>query len=74
MASLLLKRRQGHALRCLLLEMAIRQRAASPLTGFQTIDGEIVSYAKGEQAIRSGTAVLIGGLLVGTVLPQLDNY
>ncbi|WBO83362.1 hypothetical protein [Hymenobacter yonginensis] len=74
MASLLLKRRQGHALRYLLLEMAARQRAATTLAGFQTIDGEMVSYVTGEQAIRSGTAVLIGGLLVGTVLPQFDNY
>ncbi|WBA40434.1 hypothetical protein [Hymenobacter canadensis] len=73
MASLLLKRRQGHALRYLLLEMATCQRAAAPFTGFQTIDGEMVSYVRGEQAIRSGTAVLIGGLLVGTVLPQFDS-
>ena len=70
MASLLLKRRQGHALRYLLLEMATRQHVASPMSGFQTIDGEIVPFVAGELALRSGNAVLIGGLLVGTVLSE----
>lgn len=74
MASLLLKRRQGYALRSLLLEMATCQRAATTLAGFQTIDGEMVSYVTGEQALRAGTAVLIGGLLVGTALPHFDKY
>ena len=55
-------------MRYLLLEMAAHQHAATKLVDFQTIDGEMVSYVRGEQAIRSGTAVLIGGLLVGTVL------
>lgn len=68
MASLLLKRRQGHALRYLLLEMAARQRVAATGSGFQTIDGEIVPFSAGEHALRSGAAVLIGDLFVGTVL------
>jgi len=68
MASLLLKRRQGHALRYLLLEMAAHHQAAPTMSGFQTIDGELVPFAVGELALRSGAAVLIGGLLVGTVL------
>lgn len=68
MASLLLKRRQGHALRYLLLEMATKQNVATTRSGFQTIDGEIVPFIAGELALRSGAAVMIGGLLVGTVL------
>ena len=72
MASLLLKRRQGYALRYLLLEMATCQHAAAALAGFQTIDGEMVSYAAGERAIRTGAAVLVGGLLVGNTVPRLD--
>jgi predicted RecA/RadA family phage recombinase len=54
--------------------MATHQQAAAKLAYFQTIDGEMVPYITGAQAIRSGAAVLIGGLLVGTVLPQFDNY
>jgi len=68
MAPLLLKRRQEHALRYLLMEMAAYQNAAPTMSGFQTIDGELVPFTAGELALRSGTAVLIGGLLVGTVL------
>lgn len=68
MASLLLKRRQGYALRYLLLEMATCQRAVKTLAGFQTIDGEVIPYDVGQQALRTGTAVLVGGLLVGTFL------
>ena len=52
----------------LLLEMAARPRVASAISGFQTIDGELVPFVPGELAIRSGAAVLVGGLLVGTVL------
>jgi hypothetical protein len=70
MASLLLKRRQGHALRYLLLEMAAHQRVTAAMSGFQTIDGELVPFVTGELALRSGTAMLIGGLLVGTVLSE----
>ncbi len=68
MASLLLKRRQGYALRYLLLETAARQRVAPTMFGFQTIDGEIVPFVTGELALRAGEAMLIGGLFVGTVL------
>jgi len=33
--------------------------------GFNTIDGVFVSLEEGEAAIRSGQAMLVGGLLVG---------
>ncbi|MBO0360767.1 hypothetical protein J0X19_22595 [Hymenobacter sp. BT186] len=33
--------------------------------GFNTIDGHFVSCEEGEDALRSGRAVLVGGLLVG---------
>lgn len=33
--------------------------------GYATIDGDYISQAKGEEALRTGTAVLIGGFLVG---------
>jgi hypothetical protein len=32
--------------------------------GFDTIDGYVVSSEEGEAALRSGRAVLVGGLLV----------
>jgi hypothetical protein len=49
-----------------MLEIALRQSVAAAI-GYVTIDGELVSHMAGEAAIRNGTAVLIGGLLVGTV-------
>lgn len=33
--------------------------------GFETIDGHFISREDGEAALRSGRAVLVGGLLVG---------
>lgn len=71
MASLLLKRKQGYALRYLLLEMDTYQRTAKTLVSFQTIDGEVIPYGVGQHALQTGTAVLVGGLLVGTFF--LDN-
>ena len=68
MARLLLKRRPGIALRYLLLEMAARHAATMVPADYQTICGEMVAYSIGEAALRSGSAVLVGGLLVG-VLP-----
>jgi len=68
MNHLLLKRRQGAALRYLLLEMAARRTATMMPADYQTIYGEMVAYSIGEAALRSGSAVLVGGLLVG-VLP-----
>jgi hypothetical protein len=35
------------------------------IVGFDTIDGDFVSCEEGEAALRSGRAVLVGGLLVG---------
>ena len=64
----LLKGRQALTLRCLLLEMAARHTAARLPADFQTICGEMIPYSIGEAALRSGAAVLVGGLLVG-VLP-----
>lgn len=72
MASLLLKRRQGYALRDLLLEMDTYQKAAKTLASFQTIDGEVIPYGAGQQALQAGTAVLVGGLLVGTVFLETE--
>jgi hypothetical protein len=68
MSRLLLKRRQGIALRYLLLEMASRHKATMTPADYQTICGEMVAYSIGEAALKNGSAVLIGGLLVG-VLP-----
>ncbi|HEX8350542.1 MAG TPA: hypothetical protein VF598_11310 [Hymenobacter sp.] len=68
MARLSLKRHQGFALRYLLLKMAARRTGATVFADYQTICGEMVSYSIGEAALRSGAAVLVGGLLVG-VLP-----
>lgn len=73
LASVFFNRRQGQAFRYLLLEVAARETVASTSAGFQTIDGELVSYGAGEQALRSGAAVLVGGLLVGTVLLHSDE-
>ena len=69
MASLYLQRRRTQAFRALMLEAALRQTVVAAV-GYATIDGEMVSYMAGEAAIRNGTAVLVGGLLVGTVLSQ----
>ena len=33
-------------------------------SGFLTIDGYVVAREEGETALRNGTAVLVGGLLV----------
>ncbi|WP_143436368.1 hypothetical protein [Hymenobacter crusticola] len=68
MSRLLLKRRQGIALRYLLLEMAARYKATMKPADYQTICGEMVAYSIGEAALKNGSAVLVGGLLVG-VLP-----
>jgi len=67
MHSFLTKRRQGYALQCFLLEIAARHAVAISSQGFQMIDGEWVSYAAGQAALHNGTAVLVGGLLVGVV-------
>jgi|GEM_PF-3343528 len=72
MASLLLKRRQGHALRHLLFEMATCKRLTALLPSFHTIDGEVVPYGAAEQALRSGAAVLVGGILVGNVSLSIE--
>lgn len=69
MASLFLQRRRTQAFRVLMLEVAFHQTVAVA-ESYTTIDGEVVSYAAGEAAIRNGTAVLIGGLLVGAVRSQ----
>lgn len=73
MASLLYKRRQGIALRALLLEMAARHQVGTAAAGFQALGGEMIPYLAGELAIRAGSAVLVGGLLVGTVLLDSDE-
>lgn len=73
LAPIFFNRRQGQAFRYLLLEVAARETAASTLSGYLTIDGELVSYGAGEQALRTGAAVLVGGLLVGTVLLHSDE-
>lgn len=50
--------------------MAAYQAVAASTLGFQMIDGEWVSHAAGQAALHSGSAVLIGGLLVGVVAPE----
>ncbi|SHI65451.1 hypothetical protein SAMN02745146_1299 [Hymenobacter daecheongensis DSM 21074] len=70
MNPLSVKRRQGYALQYLVLEMAAYQAVAASTLGFQMIDGEWVSHAAGQAALHSGSAVLIGGLLVGVVAPE----
>lgn len=50
-----------------MLEIAFHRTVVAAV-GYATIDGEMVSHMAGEAAIRNGTAVLIGELLVGTVL------
>jgi hypothetical protein len=72
MASLPLPLKQGHALRHLLFELATCTHLAAVLPGFQTIDGEMVPHGAAEQALESGAAVLIGGLLVGTVSLSIE--
>ena len=42
-----------------------------PTPTFETIDGQLVSYEEGEAALRSGAAVLVGGLLVVSSLAYL---
>ena len=46
-------------------------RLEDPAPTFETIDGQLVSYEEGEAALRSGTAVLVGGLLVVSSLAYL---
>jgi hypothetical protein len=73
MRTFLIKRRQGYTLQCFLLELAARHTVAVVSQGFHMIDGEWVSYAAGQAALHSGTAVLVGGLLVGIVPPESAN-
>lgn len=35
------------------------------LPGYATIDGDYIPQEEGEEALRTGMAVLVGGLLVG---------
>ena len=70
MRYLVVHRRQEYALHYLLLEMAACQAALQSSRHFQTLDGELVTHAAGQRALRSGTALLIGGLLVGIVSPE----
>ena len=70
MNSFSITRRPGFLLQCFLLEVATRHAVALGTMGFQMIDGEWVSYAAGQAALQSGTAVLVGGLLVGVVPPE----
>jgi hypothetical protein len=37
--------------------------------GYATIDGDYISQEEGEEALRTGMAVLVGGLFVG-----LDSF
>ncbi|GAB2455594.1 hypothetical protein GCM10011375_03450 [Hymenobacter qilianensis] len=71
MPSLLLKRRQGYALRYLLIEMA--RQSAPQMSDFETIDGDLVPYAVAQSALRSGRAVIVGNLLVGMVASATDG-
>jgi hypothetical protein len=66
MASLLLRRRRNFVLQALILRIA-KQQTVVAAAGFATIDGEMIPYSAGAAAIRNGTAVLVGGLLVGAV-------
>ena len=68
--SYLVKRRQGNALRFLMLEMTIYQTMQAGRHSFQTSAGELVSYTTGQTALRSGAAMLIGGVLVGIFPPE----
>jgi hypothetical protein len=72
MASLLLRRRRTLALQALILRIA-KQQTVVAAPGFATIDGEMIPYNAGAAAIRNGTAVLVGGLLVGAVSWQDIN-
>lgn len=73
MAPLFNQRWQGKSFPYLIQEIAARNNASATLAGFQTIDGELVSYVAGEYALRTGTAVLVGGLLVGTALSHSEE-
>jgi hypothetical protein len=70
MNSLLIKRPQGFTLQCFLLELAARHAILIRSMGFHMIDGEWVSYEAGQAALHQGTAVLVGGLLVGVIAPE----
>jgi hypothetical protein len=71
MSSLLFKRRQGYALRYLLIEMA--RQSSQKMSDFETIDGDLVPYTVAQAALRSGRAVVVGNLLVGMVASAADN-
>ncbi|SMB96737.1 hypothetical protein SAMN00120144_2978 [Hymenobacter roseosalivarius DSM 11622] len=71
MSSLLFKRRQGYALRYLLIEMA--RQSAPQMSDFETIDGDLIPYAVAQAALRSGRAVMVGNLLVGMVASATDG-
>jgi len=69
MRTYLAKRRQEIALR---LQLEFARQAAGKAPGYLTIDGESVPYDLGLAALNSGSAFLIGGLLVGLVTPSDD--
>ncbi|MCB2407224.1 hypothetical protein [Hymenobacter lucidus] len=73
MSYLLVKRRQGYALHYLLLEMAARRATRQSAGCFQTLDGELISYPAGQVALRTGAAMLIGGLLVGIIPSEIGG-
>ena len=45
--------------------------AARVRSDFQTLDGQLVCYEEGAEALRCGAAVLVGGLLVVSGLASL---
>lgn len=51
-------------------------RSFSYSPGFETIDGQFVSLEAGEAALRNGSAMLVGGLLVGfaATVPGVGEY
>jgi len=44
------------------------------LPSFTTIDGQSISHAEGTAALRTGQAMLVGGLLVGTFASLQDSH
>jgi hypothetical protein len=50
----------------LLLSLLPSAKAHTSFPAYKTVDGYMVSYAEGQAALRSGHAILVGEILVGS--------
>lgn len=67
------KSHQEFVMRCLLLRL-LKQHSASPPSeqAYFTPEGDLITRQQGDDALRDGTAILIGSLLVAE--PEVPRY